>query len=415
MYEVSSNTDSGRVIAFWSPIHRQGGTSATAAMVASALVDKLEPSEKILMLSNELYGAPTAGTYMQRDNMPDGLTEIIELTNSDNLKSPTDIYNNTFTCAGEKIDIVNSRKRNLTSLNDLTRAIPELFDMARQGYRYTIVDTVAGTKDESTMAILRHCDTIVVCLPQDKYIIDSWIRKVHGVYTKEVENKRAAIVLTMFYNYKHMSYATLRRQLKADLYYISLNDFVHKAICERSILEAITGTRKSKHPDDVIEELNMITQGILSNLSELVNDELLRVKEEEEIQRKETEDYMESLALFESAYEEEGDSAFEFTYGDDTDSDTGFGADGLSSDTTPSNDSNEGFSTGNEGFGASDGFGAGEGFGTDSDDEFGTDDSTGFGSSDDTSSWASDNDAGFGTMDITEDTEGTTNSILDKD
>lgn len=323
MYEVSSSSDSGRVIAFWSPIHRQGATSSTAAMVACLMAEELEEGEKILIMSNEIYGAPTAGTYMQRDNMPDGLTEVVELSNSENLKGSEDIYNNTFSCFGDKIDILSCRKKSNNLANDLPRAIPNIFETARNGYKYTIVDVVAGTSDESTMAILRNCDTLVVCMPQDRYVFDNWIRKTQGIYTKEAENKRTTVVVTMYYNYKHMNYHSMLRQLKKELYHISLNDYVHKAVCERDMIGAMKSTLHSKHPDDVIVELQAIIQNIKDNLKEVINDELLRDKEEEEVARQNTQEYLESLDLF--SYDEEDGEEFTSSYTDFGD-DSGFGA-----------------------------------------------------------------------------------------
>lgn len=297
MYDVTNSVDSGRVIAFWSPVHRQGAVSATVAMMACFMAEKIleaKEDDKLLVLSNELYGAPTAANYMVKDMMPDGLTEVVELSSSDNLKTSADIYNNTFSGVS-RVDILNSSKRNTNIEDYLSREIPNIFNVARSGYKFTLVDTVAGTFDEASRQILRTCDMIVVCMPQDKYLFDSWIRKMPGIFIQEADKKPVLIISEKHYEYEHMKYSQMKKELKKELYYISLNDIVHKAVSERDIPTMIRSWYKSKTPDDIILELDAIYSQILTDLDNIVQLEIQRALEEEEESKQKTKEYLDTV------------------------------------------------------------------------------------------------------------------------
>lgn len=307
MYDVANIVDMGRVISFWSPVHRQGAVSTTTAVMASYMADHIEDDNKILVMSNELYGSHTAVHYLVNESVPDGLTEVCELSSSDNLKSASDIYNNTFS-TGSKIDILNSSKRNTNIKDFLPREIPNIFNVARKGYKYTLVDTVSGIYDEATQAILRNCDIIVICMPQDRYIFDSWIKKTKGFYTAEAEKKPTIIISECHYEYEHMKYASMQKQLKSDLYYISLNDLVHKAVSERDVPGMIHAQLKAKNKDEILSEAEAICTKIDESIEGIIEFEVKRALEEEEKSKQDTKEYLDNVeALF-------GD----MTYGEET-------------------------------------------------------------------------------------------------
>ena len=319
MYDIKSSLDMGRVIAFWSPIHRQGAVSTTTALLASYIAEqninkgnKLsnESNNEILLMSNELYGAPTAVTYMLKDNIPDGLTEVVHLSKSDNLKSSTNIYNNTYSGING-IDILASGKRNGNIEDYIALEIPNIFNIARTGYKYILVDTVSGIHNESTLAILRNCDIIIVCMPQDRIIFDNWIRKMPGVYISEVEKKPTIIISEMHYEYKHMTYNSMLTELKDNLYYISLNDIIHKAVSDRSIAYTVKDLCKSKIQDDAIFEISAIYEKIDEYIDKIINLEIQKENEIDEENDQRTQEYLNSIKLFsDDTYEDDSDIGY---------------------------------------------------------------------------------------------------------
>lgn len=295
MYNVTSPTNSGRVIAVWSPVSRQGAASTTAALLTSYMA-KANPTDKILLVSNEAHGNPTAAYYISKERMVSGLAEVIELSISENLRSAEDIYNNAFT-VGENIDVLSCNKVNTNVTDFLNREISNILDMAKTGYKYIIVDTVCGQYDQSTMEILRKCDTIVVGLPQDRYIFDSWVRKMPDVYPSECSKKPLVVVSSMHYEYPDMKYRSMATQLKGEqLYYISLNDEIHGAVSGRNIPEFIGNYIKSKNPDEAIPELEAISEKIIANIESVIQKEIEFEQAEIEKTRKQTQEYLDSTA-----------------------------------------------------------------------------------------------------------------------
>ena len=307
MYEILSNEQMGRVIAFWSPIHRQGATSTTAALIASFIAEKIgneKDGGKVLVMSNELFGSFTAGDYLTSEDMPDGLTEVVVLSNCGNLKTYEDIYNNTFSGV-ENLDILSNNKKNssLTS-SDIEKEIKNILNVAKTGYKYIIVDCVAGKHDIATLSILKRCDIIVVCMPQDRHIIDNWIRKISNVYLPECEHKPTVMVLEQYYDYRHISYDRLCKEFKVDadeLCYIDLSDTVNKAVNDRKIPELIRNIHKEK--DNELElQIKLINNSIEDAIQKVVNDEIKKAEEIDERNRQETQEYIGNMDLFNIDY-----------------------------------------------------------------------------------------------------------------
>lgn len=321
-----SSEDLGRVIVVWSPIHRQGGVSATAAMLASyygEVINEQKTSDRVLLMTNQMTALATAGNYLTNETMVDGLSEVVELALSENLIKATDIRNSTFggvSC----IDILGSGKKNSIPIEHLSIAIPSLLNMARTGYRYIIVDAEAGCNDISTLALLRNCDCIVACLPQDKFIFDKWIRHVSDVYLKEVEDKPSVIVIGEYYDYMHLQFDKMVKELSkgkddAAVAYINLNDEVHKAISKRNIGDFIKSQKKSKNPDCALDEIEYIVDLIDYKLEEVVShEEEMLAKKEAEI-RENNRKYLQEFNETDDGLYDEGDEDNEYDFDEDAD------------------------------------------------------------------------------------------------
>lgn len=306
MYEVRNSEDLGRVITFWGPIHRQCAVSTTVALTACYIASQLK-DDKLLLMSNEIHGSPTAADYMVKDDMPDGLTEVVELASCESLKGYDDIYNNTYS-AIPNIDILNSNKRtNGLSSAQLANQIDNIFNKAREGYKYILVDAIAGRHDVSTLALLRNSDVIVVCMPQDQYILDSWVRKMSNVYIPEAETKPSIIVIEQYIDYKHLGYGKICNMLNLqDLVYVDMNDTIHKAVCNRNIPDMIMQELKSKS-SDVIPELKHLYEYILTGVEVVLEEEKRKQDEEDELNKQQTQEYIDNIGLFDSMGYEETD------------------------------------------------------------------------------------------------------------
>ena len=298
MYEVTSPTNSGRVIAVWSPVSRQGGTSTLASLIAAYLC-RTNQNDKVLVMSNETDGQPTAEQYLVKDKAVSGLAEVIELAISDNLHSPDDLYNNAHNIASN-LDGLSCDKGNTNVADFLSREIEQILDLARRSYKFTVVDTISGQYDTTTQEILKNCDCIVVGLPQDKYIFDNWVRKMPNIYPSYLNGDKTVLVASSYFDYSHMRYQDLRKELKGiPLYYVNQNSAVHKAVSYRSMLDFISSELKLKKGyDEVVDEIGAIVDRVETLLIEVVNKEVEAEAKAAEEREQENKDYIENHVGF---------------------------------------------------------------------------------------------------------------------
>ena len=298
MYEVTSPTNSGRVIAVWSPVSRQGGISTLASLMAAYLC-RTNQTDKVLVMSNETDGQPTAEQYLVKDNAISGLAEVIELAISDNLHRPDDLYNNAHNIA-PNLDGLSCGKGNTNVADFLSREIEQILDLARKSYRFTVIDTLSGQYSATTQEILKNCDCVVVGLPQDKYIFDNWVRKMSDVYPSYLKDNRTVLVASCYFDYSHMRYQDMRKELKGTpLYYINQNSAVHKAVAYRNMLDFVSSELKVKKGyDDVIDEINAIVDWVETILIDVVNKEVESEAKAAEVREKENKDYIENHVGF---------------------------------------------------------------------------------------------------------------------
>lgn len=298
MYEVTSPTNSGRVIAVWSPVSRQGGISTLASLMAAYLC-RTNQTDKVLVMSNETDGQPTAEQYLVKDNAISGLAEVIELAISDNLHRPDDLYNNAHNIA-PNLDGLSCGKGNTNVADFLSREIEQILDLARKSYRFTVIDTLSGQYSATTQEILKNCDCVVVGLPQDKYIFDNWVRKMSDVYPSYLKDNRTVLVASCYFDYSHMRYQDMRKELKGTpLYYINQNSAVHKAVAYRNMLDFVSSELKVKKGyDDVIDEISAIVDRVETILIDVVNKEVESEAKAAEVREKENKDYIENHVGF---------------------------------------------------------------------------------------------------------------------
>ena len=322
MYEIINPQNSGRVVALWSPVNRQGAVSTTAAVLASYM-GKAVDDGKVLVLSTDASNGPNAYYYMTTEKMTNGLAEVIELSISDNLSSVEDIRNNTFSL-NDNIDILACSKIGSNVTDFLSREIVNILNMARRGYKYIVVDCINGRYDMATKEVLEAADIIIVCMPQDKYIFESWIRKMENIYLPLVEKKPTIIVSAMHYEYEDMTYSDMNKELKdTELYYISLNDLVHKANSERDIPDMVSSHFTGKRRDDIIEEIESIYEKIEEYIENIIDNEIDGEQEIAAAAKKETQKYLvinNSDLFSDMGYEDDDNSGSSDTSGYDYDS-----------------------------------------------------------------------------------------------
>jgi len=298
MYEISSPVKNGRIISVWSPVSRQGAVSTNAAFISSYIAKMGESTfEKTLLICTDAQGMAKASNYLSKERIIDGLAEVIELSISENLKTPNDIYKNTFSIS-DSIDVLSCSKNNTNVVDFLAREITPILEMAKKSYRYIVIDTNCGLFDPATLKILANSDIVVASLPQDKVVFDAWLRKMPEVYPMLLSNKPTILLSAKHCEFTAMKYATMSKELKGEtLYYISLNDRVHEAVSRNKVYQAVIEELKKKNPDDFILELQAIWERIQDILEVLLEEELAIEESQHHKQRKINRQYLKDNSM----------------------------------------------------------------------------------------------------------------------
>ena len=304
MYDILSSANVGRVISVWSPVSRQGTVSTMAAML-TAYIGNRNPDDKVLLLCSETNGNPTADYYLTNEHTINGLAEIIELAISDNLRKPDDLYNNAHSIS-RNIDTLTCEKGNTNVADFLSREIEPIIQLAKKSYKYIVVDTVSGDFDRTTEDILRLSDCVVVGCPQDKYIFDNFVRKMPDVYPTVLRSKHKVTVVSSYYDYDHFRFADMQKEMKGEpLFYIDQNSAVHKAVCERKILEFINGELQLKRGrDEVVDEIEDIYNRLQSIIEYIIEQEVEQETENASRHQQINREYMEERYINHNAVSE---------------------------------------------------------------------------------------------------------------
>ena len=269
MFERRGVQKMGTVVAVWSPVNRQGGTSVTTAMLAAWAAQHTNvQNETYLMMSNSLSLPYDCMYYMLPNDIEDNISELVQLSKSNNLITCGDLHNNTY---GElnHLEMIGSTTKNSYLSANLPPEISNIFDKARDGYKITFVDANAGVFDQSTAAILSACDIVVVCMPQDSLISKMWVEKDQRIYPSAIEGKPIVYVSAQHYEYPHYGYKDIQNVLKDDVYCLSLNDTIHKMVMTRTVFDSLYSLIKKRSDDDCVDEIASIYQSILDKIASI--------------------------------------------------------------------------------------------------------------------------------------------------
>lgn len=204
----------GKIIAFWSPIHGQGGTTANTAAIASLF--SLEQSSYSLLTHTQLTYSPL-DSYYSKEKRAVGFDnagmQALERKVKSNLLNPEDIPDYTDTIYKRKLDLlIGSLKENENSAEDNLRTLSKILFAARNHYDTIWVDAHAGVQDHTTKIVLDTADLVVVCLPQNKYVIDRYFA---GDYLPtELKNKPHIILISRYDENSSLTIRNIKRAHK---------------------------------------------------------------------------------------------------------------------------------------------------------------------------------------------------------
>ncbi|MEK3977444.1 hypothetical protein MKZ20_22065 [Psychrobacillus sp. FSL K6-2684] len=204
----------GKLIVFWSPIHGQGGTSANAAAIASLF--SLEQSSHSLLTHTQLTYSPL-DSYYSKEKRAVGFEnsgiQALERKVKSNLLQPEDIPDYTDTIYKRKMDLlIGSLKENEDSASDNLRTISRILYSAKGHYDTVWVDTHAGVHNDTSKTLLEAADLVVVCLPQNKYVLERFF--TGDYFPTELRNKPYIILISRYEENSSLTVRNIKRAHK---------------------------------------------------------------------------------------------------------------------------------------------------------------------------------------------------------
>lgn len=213
------------LITFWSPAKGQSGTSSNALAVSIAKV--LKENKKVLLANCSLEDSlehALVGTTDPRVLDGIGIDALIRTAKMNSLDKET-VRNTSFSFFGDQLHfLTGTRKTKKEFFNIEENNLPNVLSCINKYYDYTIVD-IASDFNELTSDIIDKSDLIIVNLPQNKRIIDYYIKKYN------TDNSKTIYLLGNYdynssYNLKNISkiFPTFKRKILSIPYNIEYSD-----------------------------------------------------------------------------------------------------------------------------------------------------------------------------------------------
>ncbi|MNW32599.1 hypothetical protein D3C74_95440 [compost metagenome] len=207
----------GHTIVCWSPVSGQAG--ATSNLMAVAALLGLEYTARSVLFGHTassfaaLEQGFTRTSWQQGDLLSGtdmGVDALLRLVQNQKLQ-PSKIYNYTLPLLKERLDMLPGSER--TDESFMLTAMPWLtamLDMAKRAYDLVLVDGGCGARSAWTMKLLQEADVLVICLPQNKLVLQQFFR--HVSMQELLESKKHLLVFGQYDRHSVWTAKNLLRQ-----------------------------------------------------------------------------------------------------------------------------------------------------------------------------------------------------------
>lgn len=240
-------------IVSWSPFHGNGITINTALLAAYTAIKK---EKSILALDSQLrYGR--LQDILKKDS-ENGINEIITFAMTKNL-SPEKFKIYASSVVENRLYILGAPKNNYMG-DQMHGCYDEILKKADTAFDHVFIDTNSGIYNEITNTVLEAADIIIVNLPQDDYILESFFGKEEGVWHKVLDSKYVVYVIGNFdKEFSHYPINKIKRRYKIkNMYPIPRNKELHKAVNENSFITWFKSSYEADKKDYNIQLFNSL-------------------------------------------------------------------------------------------------------------------------------------------------------------
>ncbi len=245
-------------IVFWSPNHGQTGT--TSAAVAMASMSALLYNFKILLAHSHFERSTLESCFIKEkvhqhedflDFSDNGLDALKRLAKNGRLASGMICDYTISLLANRRLDLLQGTKTSKPmDAQETLNLLSQIFVVANRDYDLTMIDVPSGTHHKLTRKIIQHSDLVVVCLNQNKALLDAYFS--NPSYTSMLGDKSVLYNIGMYnkdsrYTLKNLAKTYGMDNVMCIPYDVGFMDACNNSRVLDFIMRHLTINSKNKH------------------------------------------------------------------------------------------------------------------------------------------------------------------------
>lgn len=259
----------GKQIVSWSPVHGQSATTSNTVALASMFA--LEQHYHSLLTHTQLTFSTLEHLYTQgeRAGFDDGGMEALERLVKSQLLKAEAIPDYTDTVYKNRLDLLVGSKKEWEEPAEAELILRSILHVARNHYDAIWIDAHSGTFNTTTKALLQDADLVLVNLPQNAYVIESFFSGES--FPKELEGKPYIVLISNYDEKAAYSIRNIKRahKVKAPILPIMYATAFRDASNQRAVTEFFFRSLRAKKGESVyafVQSLRDANKAIMKKL-----------------------------------------------------------------------------------------------------------------------------------------------------
>lgn len=255
----------GHTIVFWSPVSGLAGTTSNLTAVAALLGMEYTARSVLFGHSPSSFTALEQGFSRRAWENGDmlsgtdmGVDALLRLVQNHKLQ-PAKIYNYTLPLLKDRLDMLPGSQR--TDESFMIAGMPWLstmLDMAKRAYDLVLVDGGYGARSAWTVALLQEADVLVICLPQNKLVLQQFFG--HSGMQELLESKKHVLVFGQYDRHSALTAKNLLRPLGKQHHTVYSISYNTRWLDDRQNGDALRYFFRNRHVGKEHENLNYVKE-----------------------------------------------------------------------------------------------------------------------------------------------------------
>lgn len=259
----------GKQIVSWSPVHGQGATTSNTVALASMFA--LDQHFQSLITHTQLTFSTLEHLFTEgrRSGFDDGGMEALERLVKSKLLKADAIPDYTDTVYKNRLDLLIGSKKSSDDEKEAEQILRSILRVASNQYDALWIDAHSGTFNQTTKGLLQDADLVLVNLPQNNYVIDSFFSGES--FPEELKDKSYIVLISNYDDSAVYSIRNIKRKhkLKVPIFPIMYATGFKDASNQRAVSDYFfraIGTKKGDDMYDFIQSLREVIRAIVKKM-----------------------------------------------------------------------------------------------------------------------------------------------------